>query len=260
VADIEAQANQLSRYHLIKDLAVKGPDQISCFLQRVDQIYEYSERVQLSLISVLFDDCMHRDTAESFPLFDFIGIRTASCEEYGVMFSTYLHDLARDAISQQKLPENGSTLLAFSRVLMDSLYLPTCLNSNCPPFSGHKPVFVFPNRSRMMHSHKTSSTDQYMALLGYKANSLALHNDQCFMRCYYHESEDSLSDSGSIHPSIIAVGQACVEMAVSHADTARGCLKPFDRFGFSTVVQARQAWLAKRWINTLMKNIGMDQE
>jgi hypothetical protein len=99
-----------------------------------------------------------------------------------------------------------------------------------------------------------------MALLGYKPNRLVLHKGQCKMRCYYHECEDYLSEFGFIHPSIIAVGQACVEMATSHSDAPRGCLKPFDRLGFSADVQARQAWLAKRWVITLMNNIGIDHQ
>lgn len=135
---IDTMAFGLGRYHLIKDLAVKGPDQIACFLQRIEQIYNRPERIKLSLISVLYEGATNTEHPEMFPLFDFIGIHTSTCEAYGVMFSSYLHDLDREAITQDNLGGKDAVAFQIGRLLVDSLFMPTQVNNGRPPFPDHE--------------------------------------------------------------------------------------------------------------------------
>lgn len=253
--DIDAQANHLSRYHLIKDLVIKGPDQISCFLELIQRISGDSGRIKLSLITVLFigDDSSRFEY--DLPLFDFIGIRSQSCDTYGVMFSTYLHDLDREAISSGRLPCVNSIESRFSRLLMDSLYLPTRFNSANPPFPDQRPIFIFPPGKTLSQLDSVSTTDIYMSRLGYKVKPLSRHHNLIDLRIFYHEADGHLFDPMLIDPSILAVGQACVEMARGPSIVAADGLKPFNRSSFSVDVQKRQTRIARRWLMTHLMSL-----
>jgi hypothetical protein len=246
--NIDIQANQLSRYHLIKDLALKGPDQIACFLELIQRMSGDSSSIQLSLITVLFLGDPSSGFVEGFPLFDFIGVHTPSCDAYGVMFSTYLHDLDREAISSGRLPDEKSTVSRITRKLMDSLYLPTSVNDASPPFPGQRPIFIFPPGKKSSQIDSVSATDLYMSRLGYKVKTLRKRHDSMDLRIFYHEAEECSFDPALIDPSILAVGQACVEIAQGPSLLAEGYLKPFDRSNFNIDVQKRQSSIAQRWL------------
>lgn len=247
-ANIDAQANQLSRYHLIKDLALKGPEQISCFLQLIQRSSGVTSSLQLSLITVLFEDDGVSVFHGGFPLFDFIGIHTPAYDSYGVMFSTYLHDLNREDIGLNRLPYAHSKASRLTRLLMDSLYLPTSINGASPPFPGRRPVFLFPPSKNQSQTASASATDLYMSRLGYRVASLREKHNSIDLRVFYHETEGPLFDPGLIDPLILAVGQACVAMAQESPYLSPGCLKPFDRLSFNVDVQARQARIAQLWL------------
>lgn len=249
---IDSQAVHLSRYHLIKDLALKGPEQIACFLERIEQIHSCAERVELSLITVLCNEVGDKGLDEMFPLFDFIGIRSRGCNAYGVMFSTYLHDLDREAIAQHSLSGQGE-VACLKRLLMESLFSPTFFNCGKPPFPDQKPVFIFP---RSLSS--ISSTDRYMAHLGFNMSLFPRSTEALVMRVYHHRSEAQPFDCGSINPAIFAVGQACVEMATGVGAASGTCLKPFDRSGFNIGVQADQTRIAQLWLRRLLRNLSTE--
>ena len=251
-AAIDTQASQLSRYHLIKDLAVKGTEQVTCFLQRVEQIHNRPERLQLSLITILCEDDTSPEQFQSLPLFDFIGIHSSTFKAYGVMLSTYLHDLDRKAIDQDRISSKASITTGMARLLVNSLFLPTCYNNNNPPFLDQTPVFIFPESRTVNEGGRPSSTDHYMAQLGFKASHCSLNKEAIILRLYRHESEEHSCEStweiNSTNRAILAVGQACVEMAKGIVPVPGSCLKPFDRAGLNADVQTNQTAIAQRWL------------
>lgn len=251
-AAIDIQASQLSRYHLIKDLALKGTEQITCFLQRVEQIHNRPERLQLSLITILCEDDTSPEQSLKLPLFDFIGIHSSTFRTYGVMLSTYLHDLNREIIDQNRISCKESTTVRLARILVDSLFIPTHFNNNNPPFLGQAPVFIFPESRTDKQGGRSSSTDHYMALLGFKVSQCSIEKEAVVLRLFRHESEvhscESIWKSKSTNHAILAVGQACVEMAKDIVPTLESCLKPFDRAGLNGDFQTSQTEIAQRWL------------
>ncbi|MCP9776519.1 MULTISPECIES: hypothetical protein [unclassified Cyanobium] len=251
-AAIDIQASQLSRYHLIKDLALKGTEQVTCFLQRVEQIHNRPERLQLNLITILCEDDSSPEQSQILPLFDFIGIHGSTFKAYGVMLSTYLHDLDRKAIDQDRISGRESTTARMARLLVDSLFLPTYYNNNNPPFLDQTPVFIFPESRTLKQGGRSSSTDHYMAQLGFKASHCSLEKEAITLRLFRHESEEHSCESTwackSTNRAILAVGQACVEMAKGIVPVPGSCLKPFDRAGLNGDVQTSQTAIAERWL------------
>jgi hypothetical protein len=252
---IDIQASGLGRYHLIKDLALKGSDQIACFHQRIEEIHNLPERIQLSLITVIAEHDSHFKHSQTLPLFDFIGIHTNTFAAYGVMFSTYLHDLDRAAINQDNLPMVGSTSRQIARLLVDSLFFPTCCNNNQPPFPDQTPVFIFPESRTTSQDGTASSTDRYMAQLGFRASRYSRHNNTGGLRVFSHDKAGQPFDCRSMNPAILAVGQACVEMTEDLAPTPGMCLKPFDRSGLTIEVKTDQARIAQHWLMRNLKNL-----
>lgn len=191
-AAIDIQASQLSRYHLIKDLALKGTEQVTCFLQRVEKIHNRPEKLQLSLITILCEDDSSREQFQIIPVFDFIGIHSSSSfKAYGIMLSTCLHDLDRKAIDQDRISDTKSTAAGLARLLVDSLFLPTYFNDNNPPFLDQTPVFVFPESRTCKQGGRLSSTDRYMAQLGFKSSHCSLEKESTTLRIFRHESEEN---------------------------------------------------------------------
>ncbi|MCX5947415.1 MAG: hypothetical protein NTY67_04270 [Cyanobacteria bacterium] len=275
-AKVERHSCHAGRYHLITDLARKGPKQISLFLDRINAVLAASnassqhsthtaqsaqaraERVELSLITVLaIDDADLR--SPPFPLFDFLGIKAntddgGSEEAYGVMLSTYIHDLDRTAI--EHLHERSDNFND-SRQLVDSLFFPSKFNGDEPPFFERFPVFAFPSRPTAPLPAPTSPTDRYMHCLGFDCT--IVHRPQGkALRSYTHHCDSKTRDSLAMNSAILAVGQVCAEMVEPSLYRQLDCSpttlerrpQPFDRSMFNATLkhqqkQAMQQWLAK---------------
>jgi hypothetical protein len=274
-AKVERHSCHAGRYHLITDLARKGPRQISLFLDRINKVLAASnassqhsthtaqsaqaraERVELSLITVLaIDDADLR--SPPFPLFDFLGVQAitndgGSDEAYGVMLSTYIHDLDRIAIDQ--LHERSDDFND-SRQLVDSLFFPSRFNSDEPPFCDKYPVFAFPSRPTTAPlPAATSHTDRYMHCLGFDCT--IVHRPQGkALRGYTHHCDSKTRVSLAMNSAILAVGQVCAEMVepslyrqLDCSPTTLECRpQPFDRSMFNATLKQQQKQSMQQWL------------
>lgn len=252
---IDRQTTLPGRYHLVKDLSHKGPDQISCFLNRVQQVFDCDDAIHLQLISVLAASNSDRSSLSAVPLFDFIGIKVGFAAAYGVILSTYMHDLDRDALLNESSLDCGLGASKLGRHLMDSLFIPTCLNQQEPPFPGQFPVFIFPPSKAAIHTGKPSPTDRYMDSLGFHSQHIEGSQHTPNLRVYRHERDDISFGSSLIDRAVISVGVACVEMANGTASTPDNCLVAFDRTGFDGNAQKQQAIQIQEWLITHLNHL-----
>lgn len=258
----------VGRFHLITDLARKGPKEICLFLDRISEILksrqfatEYSSKVdrfELSLITVLSEDDAD-PSSSAFPLFDFLGIELtghdgSSEKSYGVMFSTYIHDLDREAIQN---PHEHNNNFDHSRQLVDALFFPAKFNNFEAPFLNKYPIFIFPASPSDSLQNNRSRTAQYLNCLGFEVSIISALNNT-FLQAYRHRCDSRNNVSHAMHEIILATGFACAEMVApnlyTHLDDNAVDIEkrpqPFDRSVFNSVVklqqkQSMQQWLAK---------------
>lgn len=273
-ANIEKHACHAGRYHLITDLARRGPQQIGLFLNRIDAVLAASnarihaatsapsrqaraERVELSLITVLaISDC---DASSSpFPLFDFLGVKACSDDGgtekgYGVMFSTYIHDLDLEAIVHLHEDSNNFN---HSRQLVDSLFFQSRFNGNEPPFFNEFPIFTFPSSPTAIHPAARSNTDRYMHHLGF--GKTGVHGPQGRgLLSYTHHCDSQTRVCLAIDSAILAVGQVCAEMVEPSLSSQSDCSsitladrpQPFDRSIFNSTIKQQQKQAMQQWLS-----------
>lgn len=237
------------------DLSKKGPAQISCFLNRVQHVFDREDTMRLQLISVLAANNVDSSSSVAVPLFDFIGIKVGSAEAYGVMFSTFMHDLDRDILSNDSSLDCGLGSSRLGRLLMDSLFTPTCINQHEPPFPSCFPVFIFPPSNAAAHPGSSSATDRYMTSLGFHVQRIDASQSTPELRVYRHECDGRSLGSSLIERAFISVGVACVEMANGITSTPGNCLSVFDRTSFDGHAQKKQAMQTQAWLMTHLKHL-----
>lgn len=271
-ATVQRLSCHAGRYHLITDLARKGPRQINLFLDRINAVLAASkaavhhctndfqsrqassEPVDLTLITVLaINDLDTR--SQPFPLFDFLGVKASgddgrSDEAYGIMLSTYIHDLDREAI---ELLHEHEVRFSRSRQLVDSLFFPSRLNGNQPPFLEKFPVFAFPCSSTTAPS--ASNTDRYMYCLGFDCTIVRVSHGKS-LRCYTHHCDSQGKDRLANNSLFLAVSQVCAEMVApdlyAQVDDGPRMLErrpqPFDRSIFNPTLQCQQKVAMQQWL------------
>jgi hypothetical protein len=250
IRELDIKYSRRGRYNIVSHLLRAGRGQISTFLDRASlwlKAIEGSHAVfpEISLVSVF----AHPDGNESgeLPIFDFFGLHSGefagpSLTDYGVMFSTYLHDLDRPAL---ELPGSKPDPHIISCRLVDALFFPSALNAGDPPFPAHFPRIILPASQAKCVSGR-SKTEDYMMALGFNVNETQCPGGQS-LRLFRHCKDVTAGCTSSrMSHSILALGQVCAE--VTSASTA-AYLKPLDRSCFTPELRETQARTIHEWIN-----------
>lgn len=280
---IDEQSCNLGRYHLVRDLAHQGPDQIALFLARASALLQafisshHGLRCgmshstlqkclsRLELLTVVAHSVIDDIKIASLPLFDFISIASAEGSKaipsvYGVMLSTYLHDLDRSLIASP-IPLAQEHFIA-SRALVDALFYPSPFTLGRPPLDCQFPLLIFPGlRDGFCQPPTVSRSNAYMSHLGFDVVHMKGINDVP-LRLYSHR-QDLGCQWQQYAPLLLAIGQTCVEMVRPDLRSAQSacepglirgvntdnCLpKPFNRQAFGADVQLRQQQTIEDWM------------
>lgn len=220
---------------------------------------------RLELLTVVAHSVIDNIRIASLPLFDFISIASAEGSKaipsvYGIMLSTYLHDLDRSLIASS-IPLAQDRFIV-SKALVDALFYPSPLTLGRPPLDCQFPLLIFPGlRDSFRQPPAASRSDAYMNHLGFDVVHMKGINNVP-LRLYSHR-QDLGCQWQQYAPLLLAIGQTCVEMVrpdlrSAHPVCARnligrvnadGCLpKPFNRQAFGADVQLRQQQTIEDWM------------
>jgi hypothetical protein len=259
--NLHAFCNYKCRYNCVTDIVNKGYDQIQIFLARANEIYlgylrsrisnfdsaSSNSNIKLNIyLSVVFCKVDTDINDEDFPIaeflsFDVIKNGDITSSGFGVMLSTYLHDLDRLKIESYSV---ANADLSLSSLFWKSLFESTILNENKPPFKYKYPIFVFPKNKSPIDVF--SATDRYMEHLGMR--KLTEYSLEGIPMRVYHPKPDLHIQSSEVYLAFLAIGQVLLEMTNPEFYQSNSQLSPFNRNNFTDEVKNKQKDLFVNWL------------
>ena len=273
---LSAFCNQKNRYNCVTDLVLKGKSQIEEFSKRTNQLYRQLLKERhpennvikqkdcnlKAYLSVVFCKAETQSESEALPIYEFLSFEVVrqgwgSSSGFGVMLSTYTHDLDREKIEKYSVLQDPVNI---SVELWNSLFEKTSLNKEKDPLFGKYPVLVFPQEKAKIGL--PSATNDYMKRLGLEMLvERSLYDDP--MRIFYRKSDPQMYNS-EIYLAILAIGQVFLEMTNPHIYRTDSQLMPFNRDNFTKAVKLQQKNTFTNWLFEHglleMKNQNSDRE